>query len=104
MEIWQQGFYDWTIRDVNDWRTKIEYIRMNPVRVKLVKKPQDWPYSSGAGQFTLDPMPSKYSQRASAPEARCEYLLGIGSRVNWPANIRSGLQGLKPKSHRLQRR
>ena len=22
---------------------------------------------------------------ASAPEARCEYLLGIGSRVNWPA-------------------
>ncbi len=70
MEIWQQGFYDWTIRDANDWRTKVEYIRMNPVRVKLVQRPQDWPYSSAAGQFTLDPMPSKYSQRASGAEAQ----------------------------------
>jgi putative transposase len=70
MEIWQEGFYDWTIRDANDWRTKVEYIRMNPVRAKLVQRPQDWPYSSATGQFTLDPMPSKYSQQASGAKAQ----------------------------------
>ena len=46
MEIWQEGFYDWTIRDACDWRSKVEYIRMNPVRAKLCVKPEDWLYSS----------------------------------------------------------
>jgi putative transposase len=35
MEIWQQGFYDWTIRDANDWATKAQYIALNPVRAGL---------------------------------------------------------------------
>jgi putative transposase len=70
MEIWQQGFYDWTVRDANDWRTKVEYIRLNPVRAKLVERPQDWPYSSAAGQFILDPTPSKYLQPASGAKAQ----------------------------------
>jgi putative transposase len=70
MEIWQEGFYDWTIRNANDWRTKAEYIRMNPVRAKLVESPEDWPYSSAAHQFTLDPMPSKYSQHSSGAKAQ----------------------------------
>jgi putative transposase len=70
MEIWQEGFHDWTIRDANDWRTKVEYIRMNPVRARLVESPQDWPYSSANGQFTLDPMPSKYSRQTSGAEAK----------------------------------
>lgn len=60
MQIWQEGFYDWTIRDYNDWQTKLEYIRTNPVRAKLVVKPQDWPYSSASGRFELDPIPAKY--------------------------------------------
>jgi REP element-mobilizing transposase RayT len=70
MEIWQQGFHDWTIRDANDWRTKVEYIRVNPVRAKLVESPQDWPYSSANGQFTLDPMPDKYWREASGAKAQ----------------------------------
>jgi len=32
MVIWQEGFHDWTMRDVDDWRSKVDYIRMNPVR------------------------------------------------------------------------
>lgn len=64
MEIWQEGFYDWTIRDMRDWQTKVDYIRLNPVRAGLVERPQDWPYSSATGQFTLDPTPSKYSPQA----------------------------------------
>jgi putative transposase len=70
MEIWQEGFYDWTIRDADDWHAKAEYIRMNPVRAMLVERLQDWPYSSATGQFTLDPMPSKYSLRASGAKAQ----------------------------------
>ncbi len=70
MEIWQQGFYDWTIRDANDWQTKAEYIRMNPVRAKLSERPEDWPYSSANGRFTLDPMPIKYLEIPSGAKAQ----------------------------------
>ena len=70
MEIWQQGFHDWTMRDANDWRTKVEYIRVNPVRAKLVESPQDWPYSSANDQFTLDPLPDKYCRQASGAKAQ----------------------------------
>jgi putative transposase len=69
MEIWQRGFYDWTIRGESDWRTKVQYIRMNPVRVELFEKSEDWPYSSPRNDFVLDPMPPKYSQLSSGAEA-----------------------------------
>ena len=87
MKIWQEGFYDWTIRDANDWQTKAEYIRMNPVRAKLVERSQDWPYSSATGQFILDPMPSKNEQLAS----------GAKAQVTAP-----GAPGLKPRPPKQQ--
>lgn len=68
-EIWQKGFYDWTVRDSADWITKVEYIRMNPVRARLVASPEDWPYSSASGRFNLDPVPSKYSSLTSGAKA-----------------------------------
>lgn len=70
MEIWQVGFYDWTIRDHNDWQAKVEYIHNNPVRAKLVQKPEDWPYSSANGKFTLDPIPGKFLQLSSGAKAQ----------------------------------
>jgi putative transposase len=69
IEIWQQGFHDWAVRDFNDWQTRVEYIRLNPVRAKLVPKPEDWPYSSATGTFPLDSTPAKYLQLASAAKA-----------------------------------
>ena len=70
MEIWQQGFYDWTIRDEHDWQTKVDYIRMNPVRAKLVQVPEDWPYSSAASRkFDLDPIPPEYLPTSAAKAA-----------------------------------
>jgi putative transposase len=69
MEIWQQGFHDWTIRYLNDWQTKAAYIRMNPVRAQLAEKPEDWPFSSATGKFTLDAPPERYPQLASAAKA-----------------------------------
>ena len=70
MGIWQEGFYDWTIRDTRDWGTKVEYIRMNPVRAGLVQRPEDWPYSSANGNFTLDPILAKYLNLTSGAKAQ----------------------------------
>jgi len=89
MEIWQEGFYDWTIRDANDWQTKAEYIRMNPVRAKLVERPQDWPFSSANDQFTLDPIVSKYDQQAS------------GAKAQTMSALTPGLKPRPPKGHHL---
>jgi len=69
MEIWQEGFHDWTIRDADDWSSKVEYIRMNPVRAKLVSKPEDWPYSSASGRIAVDPVPVRYLPIASGAKA-----------------------------------
>lgn len=67
MQIWQPGFYDWTVRDEKDCQAKVEYIRLNPVRAGLIEKPEDWPYSSASGRFTLDPVPEKFASGAKAP-------------------------------------
>lgn len=71
MEIWQEGFYDWTIRDLADWRLKAEYIQQNPVRAKLVQSAEEWNYSSASKKIELDPIPAKYSRTsgAKAPSA-----------------------------------
>ena len=69
MEIWQTGFYDWTIRDAGDWQVKADYIRMNPVRAKLVEKMEGWKFSSATGKFLLDPIPQNYSRLASGAKA-----------------------------------
>jgi|SRR5271156_1275125 len=82
MEIWQQGFHDWTIRDFADWQAKVQYIRMNPVRAQLADKPEDWLFSSATAKFTLDPPPEKYLQLASAAKA---------------AAASAGMSGLKPR-------
>ena len=57
MEIWQPGFHEWTVRDAGDYDARVEYIRMNPVRAKLVDRSEEWPYSSASGRFRLDDIP-----------------------------------------------
>jgi putative transposase len=85
MEIWQVSFYDWTIRDNEDWRAKVEYIRMNPVRAGLVGKPEEWKYSSAGAGFDLDSMPARYGTLAS------------GAKAPIPARLTQGLKPLPPK-------
>jgi putative transposase len=60
MGIWQIGFHDWTIRDGEDYRAKVGYIRMNPVQAHLVERPEEWPFGSASGKFVLDPVPAKF--------------------------------------------
>lgn len=41
---WQRGFFDHRIRSGKLVRETDEYMRMNPVRAGLAKRPEDWPY------------------------------------------------------------
>ncbi len=68
MEMWQVGFHDWTIRDLEDW--KANYIHMNPVKARLCERPEDWAYSSAGGKFCMDGMPDKYQNLASGAKAQ----------------------------------
>ena len=48
-EVWQKGFSDHRIRDIQDWERHIEYIRMNPVKAGLCEKPEDYRLGFQAG-------------------------------------------------------
>jgi putative transposase len=43
-EIWQPGFTDHRVRDEEDWKHHIEYIRQNPIRARLVEDSVLYPY------------------------------------------------------------
>ncbi|MDQ7086054.1 MAG: transposase [Sulfurovum sp.] len=46
--IWQERFYEHTIRDEKDWLEKMEYIKNNPVKHGYVEEVKEWKYSSFA--------------------------------------------------------
>jgi REP element-mobilizing transposase RayT len=69
IEIWQVGFYDWTMRDAEDWEAKVHYIWMNPVRARLVENAKAWRYSSASGRFRMDAVPAKYLAVTSGAKA-----------------------------------
>jgi putative transposase len=71
MEIWQVGFHDWTIRDLEDWKTKTEYIHMDPVKARLCERAEDWANSSATRKFCMNGMPEKYRNLASGAKAQC---------------------------------
>ncbi len=41
---WQKNFFDHRIRNHESLSSKVQYIRMNPVREGLVQRTEDWPY------------------------------------------------------------
>jgi putative transposase len=49
--VWQESFTNHRIRDEEDYAHHAEYIRMNPVRARLVERPELYPYSSAATKF-----------------------------------------------------
>ena len=46
--VWQESFTNHRIRDEQDYERHAEYIRMNPVRARLVEKPELYLYSSAS--------------------------------------------------------
>ena len=55
--VWQPSFTNHRIRDARDFEQHRDYIYMNPVRARLVERPEDYPFSSATGKFILDPAP-----------------------------------------------
>ena len=44
--IWQRRYWEHQIRDENDLQRHFDYIHYNPVKHNLVKKVDDWPWST----------------------------------------------------------
>jgi putative transposase len=44
--IWQERYWEHTIRDEDDLEAHVNYIHYNPVKHGLVQRTADWPYSS----------------------------------------------------------
>jgi putative transposase len=53
-EIWQRGFTDRRVRNVEEYNDCREYIHQNPVVARLASKPDCFPYSSAFPGFELD--------------------------------------------------
>jgi putative DNA methylase len=45
-QFWQPESFDRRIRDANHFAKTIAYIENNPVKARLCKRPEDWPFSS----------------------------------------------------------
>jgi hypothetical protein len=41
---WQKGFFDHVMRSEESYSEKWLYVAQNPVRKRLVARPEDWPY------------------------------------------------------------
>jgi putative transposase len=57
MEIWQRGFSDHRIRDLQDFDAHVGYIYRNPVGRKLVENAVEYPYGSAFPGSTKDEVP-----------------------------------------------
>ncbi len=44
--IWQQRFWEHTVRDEADYATHMDYVHFNPVKHGYVQHTAEWPYSS----------------------------------------------------------
>ena len=42
--IWQPEYFDRFLRSAESYSEKWAYVELNPVRAKLVERPEQWPY------------------------------------------------------------
>ena len=65
VEIWERSFTNHRIRDERDYEHHSRYIRLNPVRARLVSLPEQYAYSSAHPGFALDLPPQRLKPVAS---------------------------------------
>ena len=56
-EVWQRGFSDHRIRELEDYQRHLNYIHLNPVKRRLCARPVEYKYSSAYPGWKLDPIP-----------------------------------------------
>jgi putative transposase len=54
LPVWQRGYTDHRLRDVQDYQNHLSYIEQNPVKAGLVSSAKDFAWSSAAGRSALD--------------------------------------------------
>jgi len=57
MQVWQQSFTNHRIRDAEDYERHWNYLRLNPVRARLVVEAAEYRYSSANPGFQMDEVP-----------------------------------------------
>jgi putative transposase len=62
--IWQQRFWEHTIRDEVDFERHCDYIHFNPVKHGYVRSVRDWPYSSFASMVRSGLYPADWGEGA----------------------------------------
>jgi putative transposase len=55
--VWQRGFSEVRIYDLEHFAHARQYILNNPVRRRLLERPSDYPYCSARNEFVLDGTP-----------------------------------------------
>jgi putative transposase len=78
-EVWQPGFPDHRIRDVQDYEIHRRYIFDSPVKKKYVSEAHLYPYSSASGLFELDPAPQWLRLRSASGAKAQEFLASAGT-------------------------
>ncbi len=53
-QFWKHRFDDKVIRNVNMFRDKLKYMHFNPVKAKIVEKPEEYKYSSARNYLNED--------------------------------------------------
>ncbi len=61
--VWRESFTNHRIRDNEDYSRHAEYIRMNPVRARLVESVEAYPYSSADPLFQVEERPFMAARR-----------------------------------------
>jgi putative transposase len=57
LEIWERGYVDHRIRDLDDYDRHVTYIRQNPVLAHLAGTEEEYSNSSARAGFECDPCP-----------------------------------------------
>ena len=52
--LWQEGYWDYTLRDDDAVRGIASYIAWNPVEAGLVEKPEHYPYTGSERHSVID--------------------------------------------------
>jgi putative transposase len=58
-EIWQTRFVDRRVRDANEYVAFRLYIHQNPVKRRLVSRPEEWEFGSASGKYRRDEVPQR---------------------------------------------
>ena len=95
--FWQKRYYDFNVRDYDQFVEKLRYIHRNPVKRGSCEAPEDWEWSSfrhyptgakdGSDRIGIDSNKARTSSRATLSGSRTTPLKPTQSLSGPPARI-----------------